>query len=218
MARDPRKHQKRMEAKRKKTKERRKQQHQLATASPFQLLAKAESAPFLPCNINTVAFTEGMGNLIVPRALPRGHVAYVSFLIDLYCLGIKDITYDVCSRSALSMIEDKVYRDGSRELTPEEAKKLVVEAAAYAKTLGFPPHEDYAKALAIFDGVDASTCTTQFAFGRDGKPCYINGPNDNGSFQRRVVETLERTVGPGNYDYVVLTPGDDWYDDEDDEP
>lgn len=214
MARDPRKHQKRMEAKRKKTKERRKQQHKLATASPFTLLAEAGTAPFLKCCINEVAFTEGMGNLLVARALPHGLVAYVTFLVDLYCLGIKDVMYDVCARPALPLLVNEIYRNDAHDLTPEEAKKLAVEAAAYAKTLGFPPYEDYAKALAIFSGVDASTCTTQFEFGRDGKPCYINGPNDSTSFQRRVLETLERTVGRGNYDFVFIEPGDDWDDDE----
>lgn len=37
-------------------------------------------------------------------------------------------------------------------------------------------------------------------FGRDGKPFYFSGPYDN---PRKVVQTLERTCGPGNYDYVA---------------
>jgi hypothetical protein len=37
-------------------------------------------------------------------------------------------------------------------------------------------------------------------FGRDGKPFYVSGPYDKPG---AVVETLEATVGAGNYDYMV---------------
>jgi hypothetical protein len=40
----------------------------------------------------------------------------------------------------------------------------------------------------------------RIVFGRQGKPFYISGPNDD---PRAVVATLEATVGPGNYDYLA---------------
>jgi hypothetical protein len=37
-------------------------------------------------------------------------------------------------------------------------------------------------------------------FGRDGKPFYVSGPYDKPG---AVVDTLEATVGAGNYHYMV---------------
>lgn len=40
--------------------------------------------------------------------------------------------------------------------------------------------------------------------GRDGKPFSFSGPYDD---PRIVVQTSERTCGPGNYDYVAHLQG-----------
>ncbi|MBE9062172.1 hypothetical protein [cf. Phormidesmis sp. LEGE 11477] len=37
-------------------------------------------------------------------------------------------------------------------------------------------------------------------FGKDGKPLYVNGPYDNAD---KVIKTLEKSVGKGNYDYLL---------------
>jgi len=37
-------------------------------------------------------------------------------------------------------------------------------------------------------------------FGKNGKPFFIAGPHDNAA---RILKQLEKTAGPGNYDYLV---------------
>ena len=41
-------------------------------------------------------------------------------------------------------------------------------------------------------------------FGQDGKPFYINGPRDD---TYGIMAKLRRTVGDGNFDYLVQVPG-----------
>ncbi len=41
-------------------------------------------------------------------------------------------------------------------------------------------------------------------FGRDGKPMYIKGPHDD-TF--RFMSALRKTVGEGNFHFVVSAPG-----------
>jgi len=204
MSRDARQQQ-RKEKRNKREKEKRKKLNQSKSISPFATLAKVEQAPFTYCCINKSVFSGGMGNLLVSRAV-GSRVVFVVFLVDMYCLGIKNVVYKMCSRIELERIaRERIFGgEPAQNLSPEEAKKLVVEAAAYAARYGLRPHEDYPKCLAIFDGVDASTCTREFTFGKDGKPLYINGPHDSSQFQQRVRETLERTAGPGNYDYIAM--------------
>jgi hypothetical protein len=49
----------------------------------------------------------------------------------------------------------------------------------------------------------------QLTFGREGKPFYVAGPRDN---VQRILRQLEKTAGPGNFDYIAMVggPGDDF--------
>ncbi len=73
-----------------------------------------------------------------------------------------------------------------------------------ARNLGFNPHEDYAAASQIFGDVQATDCSRRFEYGHDGKPYYISGPHESATQVRTIVEQIERRLGPGNFDYLVL--------------
>jgi hypothetical protein len=45
----------------------------------------------------------------------------------------------------------------------------------------------------------------EVTFGKDGKPFFVNGPNDN---TRAIVDQLEKTAGTGNYNYLVMVGED----------
>jgi hypothetical protein len=59
----------------------------------------------------------------------------------------------------------------------------------------------------IFGDVDADDCTETFTFGRDGKPWFVNGPNDTPARVRAIKRILEQTAGPGGFGYVIGGPG-----------
>ena len=102
MARDPRAQQKKKERRNQREK-RKKQLARRATAvTPLTLVARAPDAPVRACAINRVAFTQGIGNLLVVRELPTGVCVAVIFLVDLYCLGIKNVVTHVLSRSGVA--------------------------------------------------------------------------------------------------------------------
>ncbi len=213
MASDARKHQKKAEKRNKRAKEKRGELVKSRNATPLTMLKRASSSTFLPCHVNVSAFSEGMGNVIVPRQLPNGMVVLVMFLVDLYCLGVKDIAINFWTREEYdSMVRATEKQSLQKILTKEEAKKLVEGSVAYARQFGILPYEDYEKSKAIFDGIDDSTCTTEFTFGKDGKPFYVNGPNDSASFQKRILFLLERNAGPGNFEFHFLSEGSDFDD------
>jgi len=41
------------------------------------------------------------------------------------------------------------------------------------------------------------------SFGKEGKPLYISSPYDSEMKSKSVVNTLMRTCGSGNFDYIV---------------
>jgi hypothetical protein len=89
------------------------------------------------------------------------------------------------------------YEGDPLEAPIELAREVVLGSIEYARKLGFEPHPDFAAAaghLGSWTGPGAIT------FGKDGRPLYISGPYDDPG---PVIRTLERTVGPGNFDFVA---------------
>lgn len=78
------------------------------------------------------------------------------------------------------------------------------EAAAWAATLGFVPHRDFAAAERLFGNVNADASGATFTFGREGKPFYMTGPNDTPARSRQRLAQLTKTVGAGNFDFMTV--------------
>ena len=206
MPRDARKHQKRKEKQNKRARDKHKLLVKQANTTPFDAIARAANGAFVDCRLNADAFDEGMGNLVVRRAISNSRSVAVAFLLDLYCLGVKSVICELSSADRRQASEfDRAFQSaGAIYMTPEEAKKLVVGAVEFAQRFQLFPHEDYARVKGIFAGIDESACDREFEFGRGGKPFYINGPRDNMAFQRRVIDTLTRSAGPGNFDSLFV--------------
>jgi hypothetical protein len=209
MAIDPRKRQKKLE---KRATNRKEKHYQIARAgeqSLAQRLAAADKYPILHCWTTTDLWEKGMGWVCMSRALPGNQVAFAIFLVDRYCLGVKNAMCNVLPRSQYdSDIERKTrVRFQVETLTPAAVRKLVEGAVAYADRLGLPPHADYATASRIFGSVNADECAQEFEFGQNGKPYFISGPNDSTEKCRRIVAALKRTCGEGGYDYLVCIGG-----------
>src|SRR5205823_5430279 len=141
----PRKRQKKLE----KRAAARKQKKQSVVRSqsaglPGQLTAAARF-PVLNCWISDSLGPNGIGWVVLSRELPNGQVAVVSFLVDRYCLGVKDVWAEVLHRTAYNnKYVRKVNTDmPSRSVGPAEARKLVEQAVEYARAIGLSPHPDY---------------------------------------------------------------------------
>jgi hypothetical protein len=147
----------------------------------------------------------GMGNLVFSRSLPDGRLAMAVFLLDLFCLGVKDAFITITDRDEY---RQRLRRWPEAErLQPMNAacfRKLVEGGVAYAHELGFSPHVDYAAARQIFGDIQGTDCPTRFEYGHDGKPLYISGPHETPAQVRAILEQLERRVGGGNFDYMVM--------------
>src|ERR1035441_8812303 len=83
----------------------------------------------------------------------------------------------------------------------ELGRQIVYGAIGYARELGFEPHADFGRAAGYLGAWDGQC---ELAFGRDGKPMYISGPDDDGE---RIIRKLHRSLGDGNYDFVHMISG-----------
>ncbi len=143
---------------------------------------------------------EGLVQVLVAREQTRHRPHSVcGYLVDAYCLGVKN-AYGPDSKPDAELIEfRREYFRGQDtiEVPLELARQLVFGAVDYARGLGFEPHPDFAK---VSGHLGAWSGGSDITFGKDGKPLFVQGPYDNAP---SVIRTLERSVGPGNFDYIA---------------
>lgn len=153
-------------------------------------------------------FDEGIGYVIVSRKKKNGDVVAGFYLVDVFCLGIKDTFASVMTQEEYEEHKSHlVDGDGSYYVTksPNYIFNLVYGAADYAEELGFKPEKDFAVAEYILDAVDTIEYE-DIPFGSDGRPFYIEGPNDKAA---TILSTLRKHLSEEDFDFVLLGEGDE---------
>lgn len=207
MAKNEQQKQKKLAKKRaKELRERRElaQKKQQLTSLAGQMQAAAEGE-ICGCYISAGVRT-GMGTVVIARRAPGGRVAIGFFLLDSFCLGVKDAGGRVGSPTEFEELLTAIGRN--EELLPAKpstARKLVEESIEYANAFGLPPHPDYRRVAPIWGDIDASESDEEFSFGRDGKPFYIAGPHDDAARQTLIMQRLQQAVGAGNFDFTLAS-------------
>lgn len=222
MARNDQRRQKKLEAKRTKRKEQLRDVARLKSTGVGERMLAGCRWPVTESRISESLWEEGIGYAVLVRRGPGGTAAMGLFLLDVYCLGVKDVVMRVEPEHSVSAMLAQLSKKGCRwrNVSPEHVRKLVDCSMGYALSLGLAPHRDCAAAMKLFGDIDASQCSVEFVFGCEGKPRYISGPNDSRMRSKAVVDTLQRTCGPDGFHYLVqidspdeLAPLDGEWDD-----
>ena len=204
MATDPKRRQKALA---KKTAKRKAKNAVAGAARRIPTLASARLAtlPIHECLVPDGLFEKGIGTVLVSRQMPNGDIVTGGFLVDAWCLGVKNALLRIDTEARYEdWVENLLIRqDDLAEVEPTYAKKLILDAIAYARELGFPPHPDYRAAARILEGIDAAKCAARFSFGCEGKPFFASGPNDTPARCREILTTLEKRLGPDGFQFTV---------------
>ncbi len=192
--------------KRRKEKERRKKQSRSSSyyeyAQSAYLIKNAKNYPLFECLINADWQDKGMAHIFLTRKQPNNTLILGVYLVDIFCLGLKNT---FCNAN-LSMEEyQNLKLSVSTESTltacsPGKACRLIKGAIEYAKRLGFKPQKDFDLSQYVLEGFPDSDSDIALEFGKDGKPLYIAGPDDD--FEA-IMKTLKKNVGEGNFDFVA---------------
>ncbi len=158
-------------------------------------------------------FEIGIGNILVSRRLPDGSIALSAFVVDVFCLGVKNAFFKLFSEfeyehtikaQLITSHDDQSFEN----IHPSCSRKLIEGAVRYAKDLGFTPHTDYKRAKGIFGDIDDSVCPVKYTYGQNGKPFFISGPNESTAQSKRIVDQLHKKCGEGNYTFVASLDDD----------
>jgi hypothetical protein len=184
------------------------ERRKLALTAPSSSLAARvralAKAPLHGCLLQDGLFERGNGTLILARKTGLGSLAVAVFLLDAWCLGVKDTVFLELDISAYDdFVAASEQAAPSVSVEPAYARKLLRELVAYARGIGFEPQSDYAALEALFGDARAEDCEASFTFGCDGKPLYVPGPSDTRQQIRQRIESLRRRLGEDGFDFLI---------------
>lgn len=140
--------------------------------------------------------------VVVTRKAPGGRILPSLALVDRTCLGVKNaFVAEVLTEYDFEGFLHQVGTAHEGGMVPCElavAQSLVFHALDYAASLGFEPHADFPEIL--FGPRPAPLVETPLA--HPTRPFWVRGPDDD---VEDILETLDESVGPGNYDVAMIT-------------
>jgi hypothetical protein len=162
---------------------------------------RASQAPIRHCYLTESLFETGMGTLVLTRGATPQHLALGAFLLDTFCLGIKDVMFKSVEAEVVERYIDKANAAAPMvPVDPSYARKLLRELAAWSQAIGFAAHRDFAAVEVMFGDVSADASDAVFGFGSEGKPLYISGPNDTAPLIQRRIEQLQKHPGDDGFE------------------
>jgi len=147
-------------------------------------------------------FDGGKGHIIVSKVNRHGDLKVSFFLLDVFCVGIKDYF------TAYMDIEEYHsticrFNDGTgmhKQVEPSYACALIHKLYEYSKSLGITNPGVSKKISKVFNQIPQDK-EQSFAFGSEGQPLYIPGPDDSQATVNKILKALDASVGAGNYEF-----------------
>ena len=195
-------------------KSKKKKQHKppIVSLKPENLLVKkGRTMPIYECRAHEGWSERGNAQVSVARRMPNGNLVIGFYLIDIWCLGLKDTFF----RANVSIMEyEGMMEHTSREVEmqrvePALAFNMIYAAIEYAEDIGFEPAKDFKHTQFLLPEPDDFEYI-EIETGKDGKPFYFSGPNDK---VQAILHKLDKKLGKGNYGFMFHLD-DDFDDDE----
>ena len=136
---------------------------------------------------------------LVTREKKNGNIIVGFYLIDMYCLGLKNTFY--LELSGITELENTFLnhaRDTYEELDDSYVFNCIYGAIEYAEDCGISPHDNFKITEYILDDVEEIDFI-EIEFGLNGRPFLVPSPNDD---TLKLLKILNETIGPENYDYM----------------
>lgn len=185
--------------------------------SPERFLReKARGLEIGKCYIARDITTYGEGHVVVSRLHKGGKVSAAFYLVDIYCVGVKDSFYKLrMDEYEFECLIEGMSMENIQECSYEEAHNWVYGAIAFAEEAGIEPDESFNLAQYMLKEDSDEVPLMEFEFGRDGKHFLVARSNLEAS---RYLPTMKKHLGD-NFKVVIETDYDfsDFDDNEEDD-
>lgn len=168
---------------------------------------RARKLPIGKCYVNNNWKNEGMAHVVVTRNRPNGNFVVGVYLVDTYCMGVKDA---FCHNDFDSdHIEEILGRMdgggfGMKEIPYIEAHNIIYGGIAFAEDAGIPPVKDFSLARYVLEEDTDDIPLIEYEYGRDGKYFLVCGPNDR---DKLFIQPLKNKLGD-DFDYAYANSFD----------
>lgn len=151
------------------------------------------------CKVHQDWETLGISPVYVVKKISDNSYALVNYLVDFWCLGVKDVFFKVgVTRERLNISLDN--QAGLVDISYEDARSLILGAADFAASLGIAPHKSWNGFPSSFIEAD-KPYAPKFSFGKKGAPCYVAGFYDHEQYDIGEIVAKIQHVQP----YAALT-------------
>jgi hypothetical protein len=177
---------------------------------------KVRSLPIYECLANSEWKEQGVAHVVIARKHTNGNITACMYLVDLFCLGIKNTQYffnipETEYQEMKENMEHIVFEPISYTL----AHNIVFAGLEYAEDYGFKPHKDFTSITQFMLEEDTEDVELiEIECGKNGKPFYVNGPYEDQAKINQTIAQLKRTAGIGNFDFEIIDEDDNFSEDE----
>lgn len=189
---------------------------QKAKLSPERFLReKARSMQIGKCYITPEWEDRGNADVIVSRKRSDGNLAVGMFLVDTFCMGVKDALYntDMSPEEFNDMVRHMEEEAGLEEISYNEAHNLIYGSIAFAEEGGIEPTKSFNLASYILEEDTDDIPLIEYEYGKDGKHFLVIYGNQ---IEKQALNQLHITLGEGNFNYIYDL-GEQFDDGEDDD-
>lgn len=183
------------------------------TLSPYRFMReKARTLPLGKCYIAPPDWQEsGMAHVIVTRVRPSCNLIMGAFLVDTFCLGVKDAGYheNMTPSDFEGYLNNYKRGMGLEEISYNEAHNIIYGAMAFAEEGGIKPAKEFDPAGYILEEDTEDIPLIEYNFGKNGKHFLVVNPDRK---EMPYYHILKKNLGD-DFEYVM--PYGDEYEDDD---
>jgi hypothetical protein len=169
--------------------------------TPGAVACRAEGWPVHSCYVTSDWREHGMVALVVARKGAGPSILAACYLVDLYCLGLKDtwVAEPGDEGTLRSLCKGGADAAPLEPCDPALAARIIRAGIDYAAALGLPAHSEFVRTRRFLTGIDADACAEEVPVGHHGKPLLVPGPRDNAA---HLMAHLTSRLGPGGFDWI----------------
>jgi hypothetical protein len=179
----------------------------------------------LECYVNPDWQGKGLASIVVLAKTPGGRCAYAGFLVDSWCVGLKDAWgKSEASAAEIQELRERAVRDmAGVRMSADEARRLVAGGVRFSRQNGFRLPDHWQKWVSVFGEMGPPESVDLTGFGieteRGTKLRYVG--TEQFLRSRLIASTVEAFMSRPDVEVLmdVGAPGefDDYGDDETDE-
>lgn len=162
------------------------------------------------CYRDSHLFDIGEGYVVVSRLHTGGKISFACYLVDTYCIGVKDSMYKLrTEKEEFDYILESLSKTNElEECSYEEAHNIVYGAVDFAEEIDIAPDDSFKLTKYMLEEDTEDVPLIEYEFGKDGRHFLVATDQYNAS---KYLPKLKQAYGN---DFKYIVPENSWIGDD----